>query len=584
MPLETSLKKMEKHQENIECTFNVHLLKNSVCLKRKINGDIEWLDVDISTEEPSQKVLNYVHIKILNFIKPIFYQMPVRKINVSYSQDAIKKFGNLFNNYNNFLEQTNTISNQIQKMQIDTSDFEHILFFNVDENPLYMDFFEQVSKKFKHTVFTQQFNTGFNSEKRRWEDVDLPFSVPELIDYLIRNRIKTIYSINQYILEIYLRKTGIYLLSCFQMLGIEFVCIDHDSRNADLSKIFFSNNKFRRYSLAYIESKFWDKYYGVEKISYPTIPFLKINKKADFIELKDDYKIVVLSFSRLNQVVPQLGQILYFMEHLNEGQFFSQFQTMHHAMKYYMSRVLNCSEFEMLSNYEAYNWFGYNISQMMKFEIIEGLKTDRKIEIYGDEYWKFIFPEYYKGWLDKTGQIDELFSSQNCLFLILNWSHSMFTNNPHLYDAIRRKNPFLLYAPLAKTEEFKGFEHVEYDNIQQLNAIVENVQDIYKNPELIEAIRKQQQVLETSALFFQDSILGKQNSCHQLEFEKICNKTLDEVNRKVYGYMDQNELMLRKMYDFLFREPQKIDVSKSKFFNRGYVQRMIRLTPQDLNI
>ncbi|MDM8535842.1 hypothetical protein QUF70_03730, partial [Desulfobacterales bacterium HSG17] len=368
------------------------------------------------------------------------------------------------------------------------------------------------------------------------------------------------------------------------MLGIEYVCIDHDARDADLSKKFFNNNNFKRYSLAFVESQFWDKYYGITNISYPTIPHLGVNKDAKFVELEEDYKIVVLSFSRLNQVLPQLGQILYVLEQFDENYLFSQFQTWHYAMIYFMREILNCSEFELLSNYRTINIFGHNITQFLKFEMIEGLKTDHDIEIYGDEYWKFIFPDYYKGWLDNKEQIDELFSHNNCLYLLLNWAPSIFTSNPHLYNAIKRKNPFVCYAPLAKTDEFKGFEHIEYDNITKLNHIVENIRDIFKNPVLLQAIKNQQSVLETSSKFFENSILSNKDSQYQFEFERMCSKTIKKIDQKVYRFMDKNEVLLRGAYDFLFKESVSIDISKSKFFKREYVQKIVKLTPQDLKL
>ncbi len=573
----------QQNGQKDECMFGVHIIENTVCLKRRVENRTVWLDFEWPDEKTNTGVLEYVNLKILNFMKPIFYQMPVEKIHLSCSKEAKDKFGHLISNYQVFLDRTNEVAKQIAASEIDSSSYENLLFIQVDDAAPYEEFFLKISEQTDKKVFIEHMKTGFNPKKRIWEEVPLPFNVAEFIAYIKQNKIKSIFSINQYLIESYLNKAGIYLLSCFEQLGIEYVCIDNDQRNADLSKQFFNNNKFRRYSLSFIESKFWDKYYGNTNVKYPTIPHLKVNKTAEFIDLKDDYKIVILSFSRLNQVIPQLELILYVLEHFDENQLFSQFQAWHYSMKYMMRKILNCKEIELFSNINNFMNFGHNITQLFKFEIIQGLKTHRNIEVYGDEYWKFIFPEYYKGWLDKNEQ-EMMFGRKDCLCLMMNWGYSMFTNTPNLFAMVNRKNPFLFYAPFAKTDEFKGFEHIEYDNISRLNQKIENIQAIYREPELITAIRNQQRTLEISARYFSNSILSVDNCPYQQPFEEICNKTLKEIDRKTFAFIDENEEMMRQMYKVLFGKPVNIDISKSKFYNREYIQRMNSLNPKDLKL
>ncbi len=556
------------------------MINNKVCLKRKIEDETARLDIEAPLDNITQDVMEYVHAKVLCFLKPVLFLMPIEKIEVMVSKEAKDKFGIFFSKYVLCLQETNQVVGQIRNQSIDTAEHENILFVETEKNSLYTDFFKRISKKTDKKVFMKYLDTGYNAEKRVWEQPELPFLIPDFITYLVENKIKTIYSINQYLLEIYLRETGVYLLSCFDLMGVEYICIDHDARDADLMKKVFTHNAFKRYSLAFVESRFWDDYYGSTNVSYPTIPHPKVNEDAQFIQLKDDYKIVVLSYSRLNQVLPHLNKLLYILEQFDENYLFSSFQTWHFAMIYFVREVLQASEFERLINYRGLNNCGYYISQFLKFEIIDGLNTDRDIEIYGDEYWELLFPDYYKGYLDKKEDIDELFSHNDCLYLLMNWTPTIFTSNPHLYDAINRKNPFTCYAPLVSTTEFAGFKHIEYDNLKELNYIVENINSLFNKPDLLQAIKNQQNVLKTSASFFEKDILREPENRDKVEFEHLCMKSTKQINQKVVPFVNQNELGIKHNYDFLFKMNADIDISKSKFFNRKYVQRMVRLISQ----
>ncbi|MDM8536543.1 hypothetical protein QUF70_07315, partial [Desulfobacterales bacterium HSG17] len=174
----------------MDCTFSVHVTNNTVCLKKKIDDKITWLDVEVPLEDVNQRIMEYVNTQILCFLKPVFYLMPMENINSVFTPEASGKLGNLLTNYNVFLKQTNEVAKQIKKTKINTSDFENILFFETDKNSLYTDFFHRISKKTDKEVFIEYLETGFNAEKRRWEKAELPFLIPELVEYLIQNRIK----------------------------------------------------------------------------------------------------------------------------------------------------------------------------------------------------------------------------------------------------------------------------------------------------------------------------------------------------------------------------------------------------------
>ncbi|MCP4022092.1 MAG: hypothetical protein GY729_09645 [Desulfobacteraceae bacterium] len=565
----------------MKLSVSFRLFKETITLKKKMGNRISFEDVKIPKGEIEENELLYVNARILNFLKPAFYQMPFEDVYIDLTKEVSEKIEKLITSYRVFLGQTNTAIQGVIHLKKKAVDHSNILFFETEKNSIYTDFFNRISKKSKNTVCFEIFDTGFNAEKRRWEKPVLPFSIPELVDYLMVHKIKAIFSINQYLLELYLNHTGVYLLALFDMLGVEYVCIDHDNQDANLMKGFYNNNSFRRFSLRYFESELWDKKYGLTNVLYPTIPQATVNKDAEFVEIDDDYKIVILSFSRLNIVAPKLASILYVLEHFDQDELFSQFQLWHYSTLYMIRGIIECSELERLNNYKMVNLFSHAITQLLKFEIIEGLKTDRKIEIYGDTYWQHLFPEYYKGWLKKREEIDDLFAKKNCLHLLLNWAPTIFTSNPHLYGAINRKNPFVCYAPLVKTEKYKGFAHIEYDNVNRVNHLVNNIKQVFKNPELLEAIKNHQQLMKTSSQFFENSIIEKEDKGPEERFQKNCHEHKKALDHKIYGFLDGNDVQIRQIYQNLFKEAIPINLANSKFIDRDYIQRILKLTAEN---
>ncbi|MCK4332438.1 MAG: hypothetical protein KAV40_02540 [Thermoplasmatales archaeon] len=546
-------------------------------MKLNINNDLSWHEIKINYEKIDIKILLFYWL--LNSAKSIFFGMPFEKINFVCSKDIFEIHGGIINRFGAIVENTNDLIKQYGHLKGIADNSKKVLFFNVGHNLRYKSMYKMLHRSETVDVLYMNMDPGFNQLTRTWEDRDVPLSLPELVNLIEKENIRKIISINHYLLDKYLEKTGVNLISLFWYLGVEYVIIDNDPPDLSpygyLHKAFYNCNSFDRFSVLSLLNKYWDNKYRLENIHYVGLP-QDYENNGDMRELKDNYAILVLTNSRLENVKPRIKSIIYLLDHMNEGSVFTESLLWYMSLRHMILKIMKLDEFEMLHYNSRLHMLSYTIAQFLKYEVIENIDTERRIEVYGDVGWETVFPEYYKKLLDNE-EINELFSQNNHLYLLLNCSYSYLDASGPVYDAIRKNVPFINMPPLVKTSSFEGFRHIEYTNREELNDLIENIREIFDNKELNNSIRLYRNVLESSTNEIERKVLGNGYAQFgQAQFHKLSMDHKVMLDQMIEEYIDRNEPFLRETFRVLFLgESVQYDISKSRYFNRKYVQRIL---------
>jgi hypothetical protein len=562
--------------------FSIH--NDNLCIKCDTKDDLSWQEIPIADWDKRNEGNQLLMYWILNTIKPVFFSMPYEKIEVKYSKDALDRFNQLISFCMAALQNTNAFIVEKLKAPVEqTVGNQGILFYGVDEEQLEKDtrygglHARLKTKQDQSKLYYLNMASGFNAVLRRWEDNDVPMPIEELIAYLYKNSIYKIFSTNHYLLEKYLFKKQINLLSVFYVMNIEYVILDNDPKDQSpegyLAKQFFNHTDFCRFSFDMF-NQYWDEKYGMTNVKYVTVPQEYGDKK--FAQLNEDYGIVVLSHSRADAVKSMLTPILFFLEQIDQDKIIYESSVCFYSLRYMILKIMNLHDFERLHyNTLLFNFF-YTLTQFMKFIVLDGIEGDRQLKIYGDVGWKNLFPDQYGGYL-KPEEINLLFDSNSHLFLLLNWQQYWLNASGPVYDAISRRTPFLTYPAIVHTKDLTGLKSIEYHNTKDLNKKINAVNQIIQQPELNESTDFLVGLYNESMTDMADSLMrDKPLEKHHGEFGAQRCRHEDLLDTTVKNYINEKEFFLRELFEALFKHSITFNIEQSRYGHTSYVQRLLR--------
>ncbi|HCY88124.1 MAG TPA: hypothetical protein DHV36_23510, partial [Desulfobacteraceae bacterium] len=310
-------------KNNIDIWFSVY--DECLSVKVKIGNQIQYHEEKLRKDVA--EFSNYLLWWILSKLKPVFWAMPIRSIRLKNSQEVIDTCGAVIQRCVNILGSTNNALEKHKSLKGVCNTFDGILIFNVEEHNPYRQLHKSVALE-ADRVFYQNMKTGFNRMIRQWEHAPVPFAVGDLADYLIENKIKKVVVINNYLLEKYLFQENVYLLSLMRYMGVEIVNIEQDHAELRwhgylLKDVFFDRNNMRFAHGLYQE--YWDEFYGNKKDTTYTSALIFDLEETPDIKLDADYKLVMISNSRIREAKAILTIYLYLMDRLNPERVFTDF-------------------------------------------------------------------------------------------------------------------------------------------------------------------------------------------------------------------------------------------------------------------
>jgi hypothetical protein len=202
------------------------------------------------------------------------------------------------------------------------------------------------------------------------------------------------------------------------------------------------------------------------------------------------------------------------------------------------------TEYQRLWLNSILHQFFWMAAQDLKYQAIRALKTERPVDVYGDEGWRNVCPEYYRGSLNNE-QINELFERDDILLLLANCSFTYQDASGPVYDMIRRGCHWINLPVVAKTDGLKGLEAIEYDTPERLNELVNDVKPAFEKAK--EGLSFYRIILQNSVKDLIEGIQGKPRLKLYDWKEQLLlhDEKLDEI---IDAYTDKNEILLRASY------------------------------------
>lgn len=449
---------------------------------------------------------HYIIVSMLEAVKEVFFKMPIeptRNIHIKFILDEeFKPDENLLNMYlnlTNYLSQIMSATNQTiqnyRHLKGTARDYENIMFYVFSEAYRLKSMFDSCQEKYPDKAIYKEYPSGWNSIERHWEPDRHILPCEELISMLRDNRVKKLVVLNYYLYEDYLFVNQIYLPALLDFLGIECVGVDEDpveQIGAIKMRSLLHYNGFNRYTLFPAFSKAWDELYNNRNIHY--VPPLQHYMKGQPGKLDDDYSLLVLSNSRLDDVKSVLPIILCLLNEMRADPF-TEIELWFFSLRKIIMLDQDINEYQKMIFIKNLFYIMYIASNFLKYEVISSVSSRRRLKIFGDAGWGVLFPSYYQNKHLNAVEIGKLHAQGKHLLLLMNNCFSYLEAGGPIFDAISKNIPFINFPALVKTSEFEGFRHIEYRDREELNRLVDNVLPAYKNQELLSSIDTYQNIM-----------------------------------------------------------------------------------------
>lgn len=447
-------------------TISVDKKENTIYLTVEHNGEVTEHSIEITKEYDNTKY--FIFQWLAKNSKHILYGLPCEvKIKcpencAEYLNEPLSMLGGIFENTGNAIA-------RYSHLRDCGKHHKSILFWNVADDARYKGFYHKLSKHVdSHYI---NYVPGFDRKLRKWTNSDIPMTVEAFVNCLKGNDIKKIVTVNYYVNDKYVEKTGVSLVALCNYFDIEWVILDNDPpdlRATGFLHRVWSHNGNQAISNLSILNKYWDNKYELDAI-YTAIPQDYSERKP--FELNNNYKIIILTNSRLDAVKACVTQIEYLMQRMPPETIFTDIHKWYLATRHIMLNEKNLGEYDLLFYNSMLHRFYYHCVNYLKYYIIQNLKTDRPIELYGDVGFKELFPQYYKGVL-YNDEIEELYSKHDQLYLLVNCSMTYLDASGPVYDVVARQVPWINVPVMTRTSPFDGLKNLEYDTIDKLNLLV----------------------------------------------------------------------------------------------------------------
>ena len=500
---------------------------------------------DIKINDPPHRLdfPQYLSVWIQNKLQPIFAALPLENVVMTATRPSLVGHELSINFNADLIANTNEALRKYINLAGMCSAFNDCLFINIGGDIRYKSFYEHLNDE-AGNVHYMDIPSGFNRVTREWETISLPMSIEDLISFIKINRIGKIVSVNHYFIDRYAAILSVDLLYLLRMLGVQYFAITHDPFDLRplgyLNKRCVLNGGATYFSGMSCLNEYWDQKMGMG-VTY--VPLPQDYRHSKQIKLDDDYDIIVLSNSRLGNVKALDEQIKMLFDAIPRSSLFIDIQLWYMACHYLLTEIMPLTMDQRLYYISILHQFFFAFLQYIKHVIINELKTDRTIKVYGDEGWKEICPQYYQGCLDNEG-IERLYSETNHLYLLMNFSFSYLDASGPVYDVIRRGLPFVNVPPIVKTSNLEGLKHIEYSTMDELTPLVNDFNPMLNKPDLINALGICRDIYRTGTQSIVDKIRGvEMREVNQFQLGIQAHNDLIREAAKTYLY--ENELFVR---------------------------------------
>jgi len=536
----------------------------------------------IETYNISPSLTSFLSYWALEAMIPVFEAMPVDCITIQghcleSNRDLEKNLWEIREFVERIVQRTNYVflSNREEKSKAAANN--NILFYLFEESERVKNIYDHYRNRYPNRAFIHTYPSGWNFEKRIWEETGYQFSVGDLVTLVHEKSIKKFVLINYYFFEDMLKKEDVFIPAFLKYMGVECVSIDIDSAelapNALMLRKLYSNY-FSRLSTTPLLNTYWDKLHENKSINY--VPMVQhYQMKESWGALEEPYSVVILTNSRLRGVKNFLPLILFLLDNVNDEAVFTEIELWYLSLRDLILNSRAIGEGKKMSYCMIVFQILYNASQFLKYEVIDWIETDRRVLLFGDEGWEVLFPHYYQGHIG-TEEIRRMYGENNHLYLLINNCFNYLDAGGPVHDAISNNLPFINRSPLVRTRLFEGMKCIEYSNKAQLNSLIDEAGTIYNLKELHETLQKYLKVMATAEDSIVENIfLDKPfpvSGGNYFRESRAHLRTLAEMKRK---FMIEKKELLTEFFKIIsgtgrFTYP----TFRSRYSHSGYLKRI----------
>lgn len=533
----------------------------------------------------SREMISYLNYWILSsFKETIFNQMPFNNVfiycDVEPAHSNLHAILHSIRDYiNSVITQTNNAFTRYEAMKNTAQNHQTILFYTYNSDMRLRSVYEYCKSRYPVKIFLKTYPSGWNSIKRTWEKTDYKFTIDDLVNLIGEKQIKRIVLTNYYVYETFLREYDIYLPAFLEFIGVEDISVDADlaeiAPNGTMVRSLFTRSFSRLSPFPYMNA-YWDKKYRFGNVHY--VPVVQ-HYERDFtpIELEDDYSVLVLSNSRLEITKPFLPLILFLLDNMQEECIFQEINLWFLSLRKVLLRSNYLDDYTKSKYCMIIFQLFYSTLNFLKYEIIDSVDCTHTLLIYGDSGWDRVFPEYYQSKHLDSDEIKQLHQEKRYLYLLMANVFSYLEVGGPIADALSQNLPFINYSALSKTKDFNGFRHIEYNNKVELNHLIKNIQEVYKNKELYASLGITKEILIASQSDMTDYIVeGIDFPGDKGEFIKQTAKHNLILDDMIAKYTIENAQFLSECARIAFgNEMFNYPIHKSRYANRGYLRRIL---------
>ncbi len=527
----------------------------------------------------------YIVYWFLYSAKGFFSQMPlaeIPQIKAACSTEVWTKIGNAANAFGNIIMNTNRFLNENIHLKNKATTHKKVLFYNEDDNERFLSFFRRCSKMDPEHLLYGNMETGWDDNARRFDPGKASCITPQdLIKFIVEENIRKIVAVNFYYVDQVMTVYRINIVPVLLFMGVEFVMMDGDSYIEQfagyLMKASSSYGVSPRFSVFPYLDKFYDEKYNLKNIYYFPYPHDYEDVESSF-EIEDDYSVVVLSNARFPGVLQFIYPILYLFDFLDEERIFAELELWWLSLRWMIFHDMGFTEVEQ-RDYESrlIRFFYSGCISFLKYEIIDSIRTDRKVLIYGDPPWEQLFPEYYQKKYLNRQEKDKMFSEKRYLHLLMNFGYSYPEAHPTVNDALMRNVPFICHPHLVKTPPYSGFRHIEYNNAAELNSHIGDIGKSLNNAEFKASVRNYKELMKTSQIEMAENILfDKALPADGGVYMRQCEENNGMLDEMIQEHIKEKGPFLKATFDTIFfKKNIQFDHTRTKFFGKGYVQKIL---------
>lgn len=521
----------------------------------------------------------YFAFWLINFLKPLFYHPQFSEIKITTTDNTPVYLQNTFRPAVELilmmLKKTQETIIEYAPLLKNTTHHKNHLFYNVDDFHLLQDIHQEIIRREQiNAVYYENSFSGWNKSKRLWEKASA-FTLKEFSDYIIKNQIRHIYTVNMYYQNHLMETEQLFLLPFLKAFGIELITFDFDNYETMgfgfIQKSALNCPEFKRFSLWPHFNYPLDQIYGNKNIHYIISGDIK-SRQNTLCDLNNNFDVVVVSHARFQETLNRLPEALFFLEQTNPQEPYLDFQKLYYALMHLVLFDKKTHQFEKENRVRSLSDLYNHVMSFLKYDVVQSLLDNNiKTSVYGDHYWGYLFPEAYQEKYLTESEMEGLFKSSNHLYLLMNQNYSYFENNPVVLRAINLKVPYLCFSSVVREQGLEGMSLLEYRNSHELLEKSKNINQLIHDRRYQESLDYLcYQTLECRNNLY-SILLGQQN---QDLFKSLWKESESLLLRELGLYFRKNEERVFKAYDGLMSgdakhyHPENSRFSKSNFLKK----------------